>query len=342
MFIVRFTSGLGNQMFQYCFTLLLKKLYPDTPVKADLTWFYANNDHHGFELVRIFGQSSGFSLEEASKSELFRVTGLLPNLLMPKDMTVSRNGKAFTGRFRPETAMLFEKVRRYPNRLLREITGKKRAPFRIDEGLDANAAAIDNDAFYRRIASLDPGKDYYFTGFFISERFFAPVLKEARRAFLFPPFTDEKNRSLSTQIKGSYSVSLHVRRGDYLTVYQDSFIALGPEYYRAAIREICERTGKRQEELSFFLFSDDPDFVREAFNYLDNAVIIANNTGADSFRDMQLMALCRHNIIANSTFSQWAALLNENEGHLTIYPKAYLKHQDNEKKNLENWVMIGS
>ena len=119
MIIVRFTSGLGNQMFQYSFYRFLKDLYRDTPVKADLTWFYANNDHHGYELERIFGRvpGSGFSIEEAGKGEILKVTGLIPNI-------VKGGG---TG------SKAFEKFRRYPNRIIREFTQKKREPYMIDQ-----------------------------------------------------------------------------------------------------------------------------------------------------------------------------------------------------------------
>ena len=64
------------------------------------------------------------------------------------------------------------------------------------------------------------------------------------------------------------------------------------------------------------------------------------NEGNDSFRDMQLMSLCRHNIIANSTFSQWGALLNGNEEHITVYPASYLKDRDNEMKHFDGWVRL--
>ncbi|MBQ7562399.1 MAG: alpha-1,2-fucosyltransferase [Lachnospiraceae bacterium] len=341
MFIVRFTSGLGNQMFQYAFCLLLKKLYPEVSVKADLTWFYANNDHHGYELYRIFGsggqamtsetgkaKEGGFCLEEASKNEIFRVTGLIPNVMATREMV---SGNPNPGNHSRNAAKRFEGFRRYPNRILREFSGKKREPYIID--------AFTESLTRERLEALDSSEDYYFIGFFTEEELFKPVLSEARRAFAFPAFEDEQNLSLKYEILSTNSVSIHVRRGDYVTTYRDMFKTLSREYYEKAIRMICEQTGLSGDSLRFFIFSDDPGFVEAEFGYIDNKKIVANNTGEQSFRDMQLMSLCRHNIIANSTFSQWAALLNENTGHLTIYPRAYLKDRDNEIKTISGWLM---
>lgn len=335
MFIVRFTSGLGNQMFQYSFCLLLKKMYPGVPVKADLTWFYANNDHHGYELYRIFGGNrpkgagetgEGFALEEASKNEIFKVTGVIPNVFPTREMVSER-----PGRHSRTAAKRFEGFRRYPNRILREFTGKKREPYIID--------AFSESLTRKRLENLNPKEDYYFIGFFTEEELFKPVLKEAGQAFVFPAFEDEANLSLKYEIISTNSVSIHVRRGDYVTTYRDMFKTLSREYYEKAIDLICEQTGLAKEALCFFIFSDDPEFVQAEFDYIDNKRIVANNTGEQSFRDMQLMSLCQHNIIANSTFSQWAALLNENAGHLTIYPRAYLKDRDNERKTISGWLM---
>ena len=340
MFIVRITSGLGNQMYQYCFYLLLKKLYPKATVKADLTWFYANNDHFGYELQRIFGRSGAFSLDEATHSDLLKVTGLIPNLLMPREMLSCKNGREYRGRFGVKSAKCFEELKRFPNRVIREFTLKKRLPYLIDETglLWEGAPILNNDDIYNIVVNLDISKDYYFTGFWIGERYFSQVLSEARKAFIFPDFRDEENKKLSGDIISSASVGIHVRRGDYLTAYKDSFKSLPLSYYEEGIDEICKRTGIDRDGLKFYIFSDDPDYIESEFAFLKNKRIIAHNRGENSFRDMQLMSLCRYNITANSTFSQWAALLNCNEGHLTVYPKLYMKDEDSEVKTLEGWI----
>ena len=360
MIVVRFTSGLGNQMFQYSFYRFLKNLYRDTQVKADLTWFYANNDHHGYELQRIFGAArySDFDIDEATKGEIFRVTGLIPNLCQPGSM-ITGGSRCFDKEsvldsFKPEDtirhakytdrqAAAFEKFRRYPNRIIREFTQKKREPYIIDQ-LDGK---INNDdvktynEMYEKVTHLDISKDWYISGFWIEEKYLRGRLDEIRRHFRFPEITDEHNSKLADEIKSCNSVSIHVRRGDYLSqTYENMFVALGRDYYEKAAYCIRERTEERAGEPRFFVFSDDPDFVREEFGWLQNKCVVTGNEGQDSYRDMQLMSLCRHNIIANSTFSQWGALLNENEGHITVYPAAYLKDRDNEMKYFDGWIRI--
>ena len=80
MIIVRFTSGLGNQMFQYNLYSYLREKYPQTKVKADVTWFYTDDEHHGFELRRIFDnvEGSSFLFEEASTGEIYSASGQIP------------------------------------------------------------------------------------------------------------------------------------------------------------------------------------------------------------------------------------------------------------------------
>ncbi len=338
MIIVRFTSGLGNQMFQYSFYRFLKDIYKDTAVRADLTWFYANNDHHGYELERIFGHVDGtlFKVEEASKGEIFRATGLIPNMWQPADMITAQGPGRFTG----GQAASFEKFRRYPNRIIREFTQKKREPYIIDQLL----GSINNEdlpdgrnELYDKVTGLDTSKDWYLMGFWIEEKYLSGRTDEIRKHFVFPGIEDDNNRRLEDDIRSGESVSIHVRRGDYLSAtYENMFVSLGRDYYERAVNHIKERV----ENPRFFIFSDDGDFAGKEFNWIDNKCIVTGNDDNDSFRDMQLMSLCKHNITANSTFSQWGALLNENEGHMTIYPRAYLKERDNEVKKAEGWVRL--
>ena len=118
--------------------------------------------------------------------------------------------------------------------------------------------------------------------------------------------------------------------------YENMFVALGRDYYKKAVEHIKERVSDPR----FFIFSDDCDFVRDEFTWLDNKCVVSGNEGDSSYLDMQLMSLCKHNIIANSTFSQWGALLNNNEDHITVYPRAYLKERDNEVKNFKGWIRL--
>ena len=338
MIIVRITSGLGNQMFQYAFYRLMQERYPETEVRADITWFHANDDHHGYELERIFADVSGsdFMLKKASMGQLCRVTGMIPNFM---------SGNA---------GIAFEKIRRYPNRIIREFTQKKCLPQRIDElELCFGEGVMTAEELYQKVMHLDTSKDWYLWGFWIEEMYYKERLLsgQLQRELKFPDFSVQNsvcadiedgnqsgtsNEMFANQIATTESVSIHVRRGDYLGKYASDFIALGREYYERAVAYIEERV----ESPTYYIFSDDIEFVEQEFAWLKSYVIITGNEGNDSFRDMQLMSLCKHNIIANSTFSQWGAFLNQNEGHITVYPRVYMRTKDNEKKTLPNWVML--
>lgn len=348
MIIVRFTSGLGNQMYQYSFYELMKETYGANNVKADATWFNANNDHHGYELERIFGDvdKSLFNVEYATFSETFKATGIIPNVCgNPKDKTALVAGANKKGK-------IFERVRRYPNRIIREFTETRRAPYILDQ-LDGDISNIDricddgtrvND-FYDKVMNLDSSKDWYIKGFFIEQSYYKDRLDFLQNALIFPEISgdvmipSQSNDRLidyKNKIIGTNSVSIHVRRGDYLSdLYKDMFVSLGREYYENAVKYIRERL----DNPVFYIFSDDKDFVEKEFDWLNEKVIVTGNEGSSSYRDMQLMSLCKANIIANSTFSQWGSLLNKNE-HITIYPRAYLKDQDNEVKDIKGWVML--
>ncbi len=310
MIIVRFTSGLGNQMYQYNLYRFLQERYPQTEVKADLTWFYAHNDHFGYELEKCFSHpGSAFSLTEASAKELFHVTGLIPN-------TSKKHGVAF------------EKFRRYPNRILREFTQRSRAPYILDR--------LQQSVEQEQILHLDLSKDWYLMGFWVEECYWKDRIPSLQKELRFDENLDEENTRLAASINNTEAVSIHVRRGDYLTAYAHQFQSLGRDYYEKAVERIRQET----DNPTFYVFSDDSDFIRTAFDWLDNKVIVDHNRDENSYRDMQLMSTCRHNIIANSTFSAWASILNSSPDHLTVYPAAYLKTEDKEQITVKNWIRI--
>lgn len=159
----------------------------------------------------------------------------------------------------------------------------------------------------------DPHNRYYW-GYWQHIDYINSVESELRKAFIFPPLTDSQNRQLIKKIRNNSTVSIHVRRGDYLTVPLLGGIC-DEAYYQSAISYM---TNKLDSPL-FVIFSNDIPWCEETFKEL-NAVFIDWNTDKQSFRDMQLMSLCDHNIIANSSFSWWGAWLNDNPDKIVISP----------------------
>jgi len=128
---------------------------------------------------------------------------------------------------------------------------------------------------------------------------------------------NKKNLWVLDQIITGNSVSLHVRRGDYLTEkYTKIYGTCSIEYYNNSIKYILESI----DNPKFYIFSDECDWVKENIKIPD-ATYIDWNTNSDSFIDMYLMSKCKHNIIANSSFSWWSAYNNFKECKIVIAPK---------------------
>ena len=119
------------------------------------------------------------------------------------------------------------------------------------------------------------------------------------------------------EIKASNSVSLHLRRGDYLTPENQAMFGgiCTKEYYENAVHFIKERV----EHPVFYIFSDDPSYAANEYRGKEFKIVDLNK-GSSSFYDMYLMSQCKHNICANSTFSFWGARLNCNPEKLMIRP----------------------
>jgi hypothetical protein len=127
-------------------------------------------------------------------------------------------------------------------------------------------------------------------------------------------FAERPKLLFEDEIRLENAVSVHVRRGDY--VGTSRMQETGDNYYKKAVEYISEKV----ENPVFYFFSDDPDYVQKNFDWLDNIVIVRGNNTSDSGNDMYLMSLCKHNIIANSSYSTWAAYLNGNPEKIVVYP----------------------
>jgi hypothetical protein len=177
-------------------------------------------------------------------------------------------------------------------------------------------------------------------GYFQSEKYFLSEEKTIRADFNFMPQMDEANSALARQIKSSNSVSLHVRRGDYVSNAQASqnHPLCSIDYYKSAVNGIQEK----YKNVSFFVFSDDMEWTKENIK-IDSPIIYSDhNRGDKSYNDMRLMSLCKHNIIANSSFSWWGAWLNINENKTVIAPKIWFSDISMDTSDLipNNWLKI--
>ena len=154
-------------------------------------------------------------------------------------------------------------------------------------------------------------KDSYFKGYFQNENYFKHMRPKILHDLTLKKPLDEANAKLLDEIKQTNSVSIHVRRGDYFAA---GFPILGMEYYQKAIDYIAERV----ENPHFYVFSNDFDWVRENIKTGYAQTIVDINDESHGYYDLELMRNCKHNIIANSTFSWWGAWLNENPDKIVV------------------------
>jgi hypothetical protein len=181
--------------------------------------------------------------------------------------------------------------------------------------------------------------DCYLLGYWQSDKYFAEAASEISQAFTFRLPLGERNGQLTERIQASNSVSLHVRRGDYVSDPRTSQVngACSMDYYEAAVGYVAQRV----PEPHFFIFSDDIAWVRENLRVGHLCTYVDNNKGSDSYNDMRLMSFCRHNIVANSSFSWWGAWLNRSGDKIVIAPQRWFANGGNIKDLIpQSWVRL--
>lgn len=208
------------------------------------------------------------------------------------------------------------------NGMRRRLVGIKDSFIRID----------DPSIFYKEVFELNPLKSYIFFGNWSNEKYREGIEKDLRTDFTFVNDLVGDNLLLAQNISKENSVSIHIRRGDYSKY---GFPMLTLNYYKKAIDIIRQNVTNP----IFYLFSDDINYVKHSFSFLKNAIIVSNNCRDKSYLDMQLMSMCKHNIIANSGFSFWGAWLNSNPDKLVIAPKKHVPWCKNTLAS-HDWIVI--
>ncbi|MCC8423979.1 alpha-1,2-fucosyltransferase [Mucilaginibacter sp. UR6-11] len=182
--------------------------------------------------------------------------------------------------------------------------------------------------------------DLYLNGYWQSEKYFSDIEDLIRSEFEIITAPSEGNLKFIKLINNSNSVSLHIRRGDYINnpSAQQIYHTCSLDYYEAAIKYIA----KRVEDPVFFVFSDDMTWVKANLHSSFKLVFVDENDGDTAYEDLRLMSKCKHNIIANSTFSWWGAWLNNHLNKIVISPKIWFKNEKKSSENLlpKSWITI--
>ncbi|WP_428026149.1 alpha-1,2-fucosyltransferase [Arcobacter sp.] len=182
---------------------------------------------------------------------------------------------------------------------------------------------------YHKLPFLDNSQVYYINGYWQSEKYFLnnkDLLKN-----LFKPKEKLQPKALFYKklILNSNSISIHVRRGDYISspVAKRILGNCSLKYYKNSFLYLK----KDLKELKFFIFSDDILWCKKNFKFIKNKVFIEKTL---DYEELFLMSQCKHNIIANSTFSWWAAWLNENKNKIIIAPNKWFNDKSMNDKDL--------
>uniref|UniRef100_A0A832DRW5 Alpha-1,2-fucosyltransferase n=1 Tax=candidate division WWE3 bacterium TaxID=2053526 RepID=A0A832DRW5_UNCKA len=184
------------------------------------------------------------------------------------------------------------------------------------------------------------GKNIHLHGYWQSEKYFKDIRETILEDFTPVHPLSGRNQKVLEEIERSNSVSVHVRRGDYVIDPKTHKFhgVCGPDYYRKAV----EIVAKRVREPVFYFFSDDIDWVKKNLKTRFRDVYVDWNTGEQSYLDMQLMSRCKHHILANSSFSWWGAWLNRNPDKIVIAPERWFQDQAVDTRDLipEGWLRV--
>lgn len=253
-----------------------------------------------------------FSTNEHNGSELDRLFGVT----YKKDLLSRLLRKVYTYKKRPK---IWSILKKFGFRIIKE-------PVNYDY----------SDSFLKKGCL---GINFYVGGWH-SEKYFENIRNEVCRQFSFPKI--DANSECASWIKeiksNENSVSIHVRRGDFLKIEKNNPYQLGgvatDYYYQSAVEKILQKV----ENPVFYCFSNDIEWCKRFFNGI-NVKFVTCNSGKESWRDLFLMSLCRHHINANSTFSWWGAWLSYMDG-ITICPNKFLLNTETKDIYPESWVKM--
>lgn len=204
---------------------------------------------------------------------------------------------------------------------------------------------------YKEITSLLPEKKKvadmslmdvtggFITGMHQSYKFSEHIREELLESFEFNKQHEDKLKRMAESIEKENAVSVHVRRGDYTSKNNEACYGniCTEEYYKNAIKYMKEKV----KDCKFYFFSDNIEEIKK-YSEMNNAVYIEKSMfdAYEDWYDMYLMSVCKHNIIANSTFSWWGAWLNQHDDRIVVAPHKWINTCDYQDIYPKEWIQI--
>lgn len=336
MKIVHIESGLGNQMLSYAEYLVMKKNNPEDDCYIETIIYDIPECNevicqwNGYELKRIFGieapnikdifdeTSWKQIISQIRKSRFWDNNWDYPQVIV--DALNEIGGYHIINTKGHFYGMEKKKIiRRCLDNKFGYFLRRKLRPLYQEEYIEMNSTR--SKIFIKTEMDIYAGQ---FLGLSHKRSGIEFIEDELKQAFTFPDIEDQVNLNLANEIEHSNSVAIHCRRGDAL-LYNNYLYRYG--YFKRAVKYI-----KRHVENPRFYFFSDPGSIDwckhnlkefELMEGKDFIRFVDWNYGNESFRDMQLMAMCRHNIISFSSFGWWSCYLNQNPDKITISPNIW-------------------
>lgn len=197
---------------------------------------------------------------------------------------------------------------------------------------------ITEENYINKLSNIDKKKDYYIEGYWQGEKYLDDSIN-LQKIFSFSKKISPQAKKILKLIEKTNSVALHVRRGDYVTSQQVGkiFAPCGEKYYQRCIKYLNKIT----KSPNYFIFSDDINWAKDHIKTNKPTVYVENHK---PWEDMYLMSQCKHDIIANSTFSWWPAKLNQNKNKIVLLPKNWTTSMLSSKLSMvsKNWTIINN
>lgn len=339
MIIVRLEGGLGNQMFEYAMARRLAEKHLSS-LKLDVSWFETQ------KLRQYKLQCFNIREEFATSVEVDAIVG---NYSILKWLSLKIANKLGFDRLSEEdretklsiSAIIYGHNYNFFKWWLARI--KHKAGFhRSVIGLHQEGRYLREKYFHFDSTLLNAPDCIYLDGFWQSEKYFSDIEGILRQEFALKNTQTALFHQIAEKIEGTRSVSLHVRRGDMANHPETNRLhgTCSLDYYDSAIEYIVERI----EQPHFFIFSDDPDWVKEKLKLNFRSTVVSCGNLFPDYEEMHLMSQCQHHITANSSFSWWGAWLNPKTDKLVVVPNNWFGDfvDEHDTKDLipETWVRL--